>query len=306
MSHNGELCKSGTRDLTLCPRKVASMGKMILCSGRRAKRPYLFSKTDARVYSIEEVSYYIYKNITFVDEDIFSEDFFDWIELELDLGHRAEKLRILKRKNADLKTLVTSLLCSGDYYSQDEIKSILKMVDEIAEYGPVKKHFVRANEHLKKGKYAEAVSEYERILNSEEAIGLSPENYGDILHNLALAKLNTQGFSEASEFFRQAYERNERKESLRQYLYALKMTSDELYNQKVEEYGIDEEGQKKIEEEIKEIKIEALESQRMEEINTIKDLKSRGMVMDYREKVEGMIKNWMESYRKGRQEDGVF
>ena len=282
------------------------MGKMILCSGRRAKRPYLFSKTDVRVYSIEEVSYYIYKNITFVDEDMFSEYFFDWIESELALEQRAEKLRVLKSKNADLKTLVTCLLCSGDYYSQDEIKSILKIVDEIAEYGPVKKHFVRANEYLKKGKYGQAISEYDRILNSKEAIGLSPENYGDILHNLALAKLNTQGFSEAAEIFRQAYERNERKESLRQYLYALKMTSDELYNQKVEEYGIDEESRKKIEEEMKEIKIKALESQGMEEINTIKDLKSRGMVIDYKEKIEGMMKNWMESYRKGRQEDGDF
>ena len=84
------------------------------------------------------------------------------------------------------------------------------------------------------------------------------------------------------------------------------MTSDELYNQKVEEYGIDEESRKKIEEEMKEIKIKALESQGMEEINTIKDLKSRGMVIDYKEKIEGMMKNWMESYRKGRQEDGDF
>ena len=84
------------------------------------------------------------------------------------------------------------------------------------------------------------------------------------------------------------------------------MTSDELYNQKVEEYGIDEESRKKIEEEMKEIKIKALESQGMEEINTIKDLKSRGMVIDYKEKVEDMMKNWMESYRKGRQEDGDF
>lgn len=272
---------------------------MILCNGKRTKRPYLFSKTGVRVYSIEEVSYYICHNISFVDEDIFNEDLFDWIEVDLSLGQRAEKLRMLKANNADLKTLVTSLLCSADYYSEDEIKSILKMVDKIAKYDPVKKHFLRANDYLKKEKYSEAVSEYERILNSEEAIGLSPEDYGDVLHNLAVAKVNTQGFLEASEIFYQAYERNGRNESLRLHLYSLRMINDELYNQKLEKYQMDEESLKIIEEEMQEIKKKALESHGMKEIEKIKELKAQGMLTEYRQKAQGMIGEWKDSYRKG-------
>lgn len=275
------------------------MGKMILCSGRRTKRPYLFSTTGIRVYSIEELCYYIWHNISFVDVEMFSEELLDWIEVELSLPQSAEKLRNLKKNNADLKTLVTSLLCSADYYGEKEIKSILKTVDEMEDYHPAKKNFIRANHYLKRKQYAEAINEYERILSSEDAIGLPPKDYGDVLHNLAVAKVNTQGFLEASEIFYHAYERNGREESLRQYLYSLKMTGEEVYNKKVEEYKLEDETRKDIEEELQLIQEEALESPGIEQINRIKQLKAQGMVTEYKQMVQEMIDNWISSYRKG-------
>ena len=35
--------------------------------------------------------------------------------------------------------------------------------------------------------------EYERLLISDEAVNLSPKDYGDLLHNLALARLHING-----------------------------------------------------------------------------------------------------------------
>ena len=39
----------------------------------------------------------------------------------------------------------------------------------------------------------DAAVEYERIINSMEATELSPEEYGDIYHNMAVAKVHTVG-----------------------------------------------------------------------------------------------------------------
>ena len=39
------------------------MGKLILCSSVIAKNPYCFPMTKTKVYSIEEVCYYIRNNI---------------------------------------------------------------------------------------------------------------------------------------------------------------------------------------------------------------------------------------------------
>src|SRR5690606_39682384 len=48
-----------------------------------------------------------------------------------------------------------------------------------------------------------------------------PKDYGDLLHNLALARLHINGPERASELFLHAYERNQRQESLIQYLYCI-------------------------------------------------------------------------------------
>ncbi|MBH1941512.1 hypothetical protein I5677_11465 [Mobilitalea sibirica] len=274
------------------------MGKMILCSGLRTTRPYVFTTTGIRIYSIEELCYYIWKQIYFIDKDMFSEALIDWIGAELNLTHRAEKLRVLRENNADLKTLVTAILCSADYYSEYEIKSILKMVDEIADMPLVKRNFIRANSYLKNQQYIEAAGEYERILNSDEVIGLTPEEYGDILHNLAVAIIHSKGSKEAIDIFREAYERNNREKTLLHYLYSIRLSNNiDLFCKKCEEYQISndvkEELLKKMDREIE----EANESDMMDEIKHLKNLRIAGKIHEFHQKAEGILERWMSLVR---------
>ena len=53
------------------------------------------------------------------------------IKTELCLPERAKKLKSLQRERADLKSLITVVLCSADYYTEQEIKKLLAAVDEI-------------------------------------------------------------------------------------------------------------------------------------------------------------------------------
>ena len=59
------------------------MGKLILCSSVIAKNPYCFPMTKTKVYSIEEVCYYIRNNIYMMQEEVFDRGFADWIRGEL-------------------------------------------------------------------------------------------------------------------------------------------------------------------------------------------------------------------------------
>jgi len=172
-----------------------------------------------------------------IEEDMLSEDLFSWIGTELKLEERAEKLRLLKRKKADIKTLITVILCSADYYTEEEIKGVLKVLDAVTGMPVIKRYLVRANHYLKNGQYMEATAEYERIIASKAAADLTPEEYGDVYHNLAVAKLHITGLKEASKLFCYAYERNNREESLSQYLYTRMLCSgDSSYGDNSAEY----------------------------------------------------------------------
>lgn len=275
------------------------MGKLILCTGNRTMRPYVFGTTGCRIYSIEELCYYICNNLYFIDESLFSDSFLHWIGSELGLTGRAEKLEQLKVQRAEFKTLLAAVLCSCDYYSEQEIKRFLMMVDEISTMPPVKRRCIKANGYLEKKQYAEAVAEYESILESGEAAALTPEGYGDILHSLAVAKVHTAGPAQASEYFLHAYERNRREESLRQYLYTLWLGGNrQLFQEKLEEYQVDAVLCRDILQRMEELSAEAYESPDMDRIKQLKKMRSQGRLTELRKLCEEMIEEWITAVRQ--------
>lgn len=275
------------------------MGTLILCSGLRTQRPYVFPATGIRIYTIEELCYYIESHIYFIDQDTFSYALFDWIGTELGLSDRAEKLKQLKDQKADIKTLLAAVLCSADYYTEPEIKSLIRTVDELNGLTPLKRSSLRAFSYLKNEKYREATLEYEQLLNSKEAADMTPEEYGDILHNLAVARIHSKGLSEASETFRQAYERNHRQESMRQYLYTLRLGNRmEQFHEMAEEYQIKNDLCENILLTMEELHAQAIESEGMSELNKIEKLKADGRLTEYRKRIDEMLEEWMSSLRQ--------
>ncbi len=282
------------------------MGKLILCSGARTARPYTFPVSGIRVYSMEELCYYLFHHVHLMEEDVIREELIDWIQTELKLPERAEKLRKLKEKKADIKTLVTVVLCSADYYTENEIKSLLKLLDETASLSRIKKSSLKAKHYLDKQQYREAAQEYEELLADEEAKEFTPEEYGDLLHNLAVARLHTIGFEAAAGLFEQAYVRNRREETLRQYLTVLRILGwegqcgnmQEEYRDKLEEYQVEEELRGKVEAELVGWQEEAEACSAMEELRKLERLMRQGRMEEYYRRAEEMLEDWMGSLRQ--------
>ncbi|MBP1754189.1 MAG: hypothetical protein H6Q59_587 [Firmicutes bacterium] len=269
------------------------MGKLILCSGARTKRPYSFPSSGVRLYSIEELCYYLYHHVYLIDEELFCDALIDWIQNELQLPDRALKLRQLKEKQADAKTMVTVVLCSADYYTEYEIKSLLKELDGIADLPKVMRKCIKANHCLKHQQYKEAEAEYERLLDSKEAAELSLGDYGDILHNLAIARMHTTGFTMASSLFEQAYIRNRKEDTLRQFLLTLMLLNhEELYQKKLQEYEVNEILQQEVEDLLNQKKEEAFQSGLMTELQDLKQTKLQGRMKEYYQRTEELIENW--------------
>lgn len=249
------------------------MGKLILCSGVRAKIPYQITQMGIRIYSMEELCYCLYRHVYLIDETIFSDALFDFIDIELKLPERAEKLRLLKKQSSDIKTMVTVILCGTDYYTEQEIKALLKTLDDVIGMPMVKRSCVKAGNYLKECQYAKAAEEYERIINSKEAAVLTPEEYGDLYHNLGVARVHITGLKEAIKLFHEAYERNHSEESLIQYLLALRIGNHEdEYKKRAEEYQIEPELNDRIQDYLNEISNKAKEADIMKEIDDIRML----------------------------------
>lgn len=195
----------------------------ILAKGRVADNPYVMPYTEKCVYSIEELCYYIYNNIYSINEDFFQKSLPVWIREELELPDLAGKLERMIEEEHGLKDLVVTTLCGCDYYQEKEVRRIVKILDEIDHLPVFHKKKVKADNYLRAKRYGKSLMEYRKLLRGSFAVNFTTEEYGDILHNQGIAHFYTSSFEEAENDFKEAFVRNNKKDSLQHYLWILLM-----------------------------------------------------------------------------------
>lgn len=199
----------------------------ILAKGRVAGKPYTMPYTRKKIYSVEELCYYIYNNIYSINEDFFQPSLPVWMKEELDLPELADKMEHMIEDEHGLKDLVVTALCGCDYYQEKEIRQIVKILDEINNLPLFRKKKIKADNYLRAGRYGRSLMEYRKLLRGSFAVNFTPEEYGDILHNQGIAHFYTSSFEEAENDFKEAFVRNSKRDSLQHYLWILLMQEKE-------------------------------------------------------------------------------
>lgn len=212
---------------------------VIVGKGKVANRPYRMPYTDGQVYSIEELCYYIYNNIYTINEDFFQPALPAWLTEELDMSVLSSKLAYMIEEEHGIKDLVVAVLCSCDYYKEEEIRRIVEILDEITNLPIYKRKKMKADNYLRAGCYGKSLYEYRKLLHGSFAINFTPEEYGDILHNQGIAHFYISSFEEAMEDFKEAYVRNHKADSLQHYLWILLMQGKaEEFEEEAHSFGI--------------------------------------------------------------------
>lgn len=275
------------------------MGNLILCSGKKANHPFYFRLTDTKVYTIEELCYYIYENIYVISDELYQYDLVEWLKNEVGMEEISNKLKELIDKKNSLKDIVVSILCSADYYTEKEIKDLIQVIDEIELLSPIRKQKIKADNFLKFHNFKQAMIQYKQVLSSKDAAAFTKEEYGDIEHNLGIVFLHTSSYQDAAEHFINAYLRNNNIESLKQYLYALKLSeADEEIEKAKSLYNISEELIESVNITFANAMGKACKHPEYMEIDKLIQWKESGKVKEYYEGMDAILKGYKNEYRK--------
>ena len=199
------------------------MGRLIFCIGNKAKEPYFFQSTGTKVYTMEELCYYLYHNIETLEEDLSERQLVPWIRDQLGMAERADFLQQLMDRNAGIKDLVVSIFCSTDYYTEEEINKLIADIDVYFDMLPIERKKRHADAFLRYGKTREAMLEYRNLLDDRDFIYVPEEDQAKAYHNMAVLLAKNGMFKNAAKYFLIAYQKGAMKESLCQYLYSLKI-----------------------------------------------------------------------------------
>lgn len=277
------------------------MSSLILCNTVKAENPFYFELTGTNIYTIEELCYYIYNNIYIITEEIFDDDLAFWLREELEMPELSEKISDMLLHKNSLKDIVVTIFCSADYYTEKEIKALIEIMDSLEGMPILLRRKMKADNYMKYKNFSLALKEYESILKSPKINELDSKDHGNIIHNLGIVRMNVSSFSAAAECFKDAYAKNNNKESLIHYLCALKLDKrDEEYEDALLNYNVKNDTIIDIEERFLRLGREAKSSPKYIMVDRLINLKHEGRVNEYYEAIDKMIGDWKLDYKRKR------
>lgn len=287
------------------------MSGMILCRSEYSKRPYYIEGAGVNVYSIEEISYFLFHDIYLVGADFFCEELFAFIERDIKEPELAKRLRFLKEQKAGLSELVLTVLRYVDFYSEEEIAQLGSLIERLDTQNVWERLKARADNYLANRRYNSAIGNYEDIIYGKHDSSLSEEFYGNVWHNMGAAYAGMYDFTKASECFRQAMELNHNDATIKSYYFAMQFIRMREENAQAEEMsgsgtaenddGVRDESEELMYVAGRELETYldgAVDNDGYMAVAEVLNDKAQGRVGEYYSGVEKLIRTWQDEYRR--------
>lgn len=202
------------------------MGRVYLCLGHCAGRPYEFSEARVRVGSVEELCYFLRENAYLLDPQMLDRKLVEWIRDECGLPELAQKLLMALKEKEAVQAFLEILFSYTGYYSREAAKKAVRVLKISEGISTAEKQKQRADFFLESQKYVLALQEYEEMIGKMQ--GAHPVFLGKLYHNRGTAQARLFLFEKAAASFETAYRMTGAKESLIQYLTAMRFALPEM------------------------------------------------------------------------------
>lgn len=275
------------------------MGKIIICETKEAKVPYIEKTLNIKLFSYEELCYYIYENIPLLSKGFITIELLNWICNELELKKLSNTLKELLEKRASNAKIFETILRHKFFYDKNEIDYFLKLYsdfDSLPEYIKLKQ---KADCYFKNNYYIKALDYYNKILDLEEIIK-DEEFLGKIYHNKAVCLSLNMEFQKATECFVKACQLYPNLESASEYIYLLFIMKkeDKFIKQEIARIGIDIEVYSNIIEEMDKANAEIVELEDYKKLKKAKYNKENAQISQYYKILSLLIEKWKNEYNK--------
>lgn len=212
-----------------------TMGAVIICRREPAETPYYIESMGIRVYSMEELAYFLYENIYLVDKKMLGARLWEWLRREMHCPELADKLQKGAEAGGSLQNMVLTILRSVEFYSQEELAQLTAKMKVLNTYQEQERLKLRADEYFVGGNYQAAICEYEKILDIRQSDRLGVEFYAHVWNNLGVCCCRLFLFGRAAQAFRISWQYQKDPEVLKEYVCAMRLgLSDEDFEEAME------------------------------------------------------------------------
>ena len=196
------------------------MGSLILCHDRHATHPYEIARIHCRIFTIEELCYYLCNNLYLIDYTIMNEQLCTWLDEELGMSELSNALRDVLRLRGSVEKFVLTILKSSRIYREPEMIRIQNVLEHLKNQKDIERQKYKGDNLLESGEVEEAILVYQSILNQEKDESVDDKFYGKIYAGLGAAYGRLFLYQESARMYDRAYQICGDKALLKPYLYA--------------------------------------------------------------------------------------
>lgn len=211
------------------------MEGLILCQGKLADNPYYIAESDTYIYSVEELCYYIYNNIYFIENDFVNEKLADFIDNQLSEEYIAENLRnyLNKKSSANYNQnnqieALAMIISSVDYYTKAQQQEFVEKLKILKNTSVARRMKMCGDNFLQKEKYESALNYYfNAISKAKNDKSEDDEFVADTYYNIGITYAKLMLYHRASRHFLKSYEIGKKEIAKRNYYFACYMMNEE-------------------------------------------------------------------------------
>lgn len=172
-----------------------------MLAGLRSVHPLLAEELGLRLYSAEELCYYVVQFYPMLEETFFSERLFEFLGQECGQESLAQRLCDMKKKSCTLEECVLILLREIHYYDDREIAEFRRQMTAFARQESSYVFLARMQILLERGNYGKAAAQYCDYLEKEEFQNQSKTFRGTLYYNLGVCMVHLNNFRQAMQYF---------------------------------------------------------------------------------------------------------
>lgn len=269
------------------------MGKIILCRGQRTDKPYVTPQTDIKLYSAEELCYYIYNNIYLIGQDLIDDNLIEFLQA-VGEGELAARVKKLKESGASLAQILVTILKSIDYYSVAEIEQLKEILNTLGKQSVSERLKARGDGYLNAKFYFAAISCYESIIKDYKGKDLLAADYAKVYHNLGTAYARMFMYEKAVEYYDEAYRLGQHEESKKCSIAASIMAKKDK-----EPVNVDvQEDEYVVQRELETLMDNARYSDEYRELEDIDRLKGDGNLTQFNQAIDAKLTSWVANLKR--------
>lgn len=230
------------------------MGSIILCHKKKARRAYEINQVHRRIYTIEELCFYLCNHLYLIDYTIMNSRLCDWLEEELELSELAEILRQSLNQNGSPEQFAMTILAHSSIYTTAELNQIQSVLNKLKNQKPIEKQKYKADNLLESGAVKQAILIYQSIVHGESDDSVDKKFYGRVYACLGSAYGRLFLYEEAAKMYEAAFQICEEEAMLKAYIYACRQYMPrEEYKRLLERSQVYQSVEIRLQEEIAEI-----------------------------------------------------